>query len=38
MTITLTIVAACWVAALIWVIDEVILDYRPDYLEDTDEQ
>jgi hypothetical protein len=38
MTITLAIVAACWVAAFIWVIDEVIIDYRPDYLEDDHEQ
>lgn len=32
--ITLAVLAALWVAAVIWLIDEIVLDYTPDYLND----
>lgn len=32
--IALAIAAALWIAAVIWLIDEVVLDYQPDYTED----
>ena len=34
MILTLAVAAALWIAAVIWLIDEVVLDYQPDYLED----
>lgn len=34
MFITLAVLAALWVAAVIWLIDEVAFDYTPDYLND----
>jgi hypothetical protein len=37
MILTLAVAAALWIAAVIWLIDEVVLDYQPDYLEDDHE-
>lgn len=32
--VVLAILAALWVAAVIWLIDEIVLDYTPEYLEE----
>lgn len=37
MILTLAVAAALWIAAVIWLIDEVVLDYQPDYLGDDHE-
>lgn len=38
MFITLAVLAALWVAAVIWLIDEVAFDYTPDYLNDNNDE
>lgn len=36
--ITLAVLAALWIAAVIWLIDEVVLDYTPDYLNNEENE
>lgn len=35
--VVLAVLAALWLAAIIWLIDEVRLDYTPDYLDKTND-
>lgn len=36
--IILAVLAALWIAAVIWLIDEVVLDYTPDYLNNEENE
>jgi hypothetical protein len=36
--VVLAVLAALWIAAVIWLIDEVVLDYTPDYLDPEDKE
>ena len=36
--VVLAVLAALWVAAVIWLVDEVTFDYTPDYLNNDEDE